>query len=35
LLKSVRELNMADESAGDLIIKEGKLAVERKVIDFV
>ena len=31
LLKSVRELNMADESAGDLIIKEVKLAVERKV----
>jgi len=31
LLKSARELNMADESAGDLIIKGGKLAVERKV----
>jgi hypothetical protein len=31
LLKSARELNIADESAGDLIIKGGKLAVERKV----
>lgn len=31
LLKSARELDMADESAGDLIIKGGKLAVERKV----
>jgi hypothetical protein len=31
LLKSARELNMSDESAGDLIIKGGKLAVERKV----
>jgi hypothetical protein len=31
LLKSARELNMADESAADLIIKGGKLAVERKV----
>jgi hypothetical protein len=29
--KSARELSMADESTGDLIIKRGKLAVERKV----
>ena len=29
--KSTRKLNMGDASAGDLTIKGGKLAVERKV----
>ena len=31
LLKPARELSMADESTGGLIIKRGKLAVEREV----